>query len=145
MHPKEELPPTKYHEQEPAEKEQQEVIQLSKESREALEELRRELKNLQGRIDSPETKKIAFGAPGGEQEIGRQMVALQKEKLPKIFGNTEFESPYLPTHDIQTEKYSCQLATTANVLKALGIPTTEKEIVEAIGKSGKTASIWPEE
>ena len=145
MSPQEELPPTKSHEQEPAKKEQQEVIPLSMESREALEELRRELKNLQDRLDSTETKKSAFGAPGGEQEIGKQMVTLQREKLPKIFGNTELESPYLPTHDIQTEQYSCQLATTANVLKALGMPTTEKEIAEAIGKSGKTANVWPEE
>ena len=44
MSPQEELPPTKSHEQEPAKKEQQEVIPLSMESREALEELRRELK-----------------------------------------------------------------------------------------------------
>jgi len=145
MNSKEELSPTQSHEQEPAKKEQREVIPLSTESREALEELSRELKNLQGRLDSPEIKKIAFGASGGEQEIGKQMVTLQKENLPKIFGNTEFETPYLPTHDIQTEQYSCQLATTANVLRALGIPSTEREIAEAIGKSGKTASIWPEE
>src|SRR3990167_8088551 len=105
---KEELSPTKFHEQESAKKEQQEIIPLTTESHEALEELRRELKNLQDRLDSPETKRIAFGAPGGEQEIGKQMVPLQREKLPRIFGNTELESPYLPTHDIQTEQYSCQ-------------------------------------
>lgn len=145
MNPKKELPPAKSYEQKPAQKERREVVSLSAGSREALKELNRELRNLQDRLDSPETKKIAFSAPGGERDIGKQMVALQKEKLPKIFGDIEFESPYLPTHNIQTEQYSCQLATAANVLKALCLPITEKEIAEAIGKSGKTANIWPEE
>lgn len=145
MNSKEELPPTKFPEKESPRRERQEITLLSTESREALKELSRELKNLQDRLDTPETKKLAFSAPGGEQDIGKQMATLQREKLPKIFGNTEFESPYLPTHDVQTERHSCQLATTVNVLKALGVPATEKETAEAIGKSGKTANVWPEE
>lgn len=132
-------------EQKSAQKDEWETVLLDAESREVLEELKQELKILVDCLNAPETGKLEFGAPGGEQEIGGKIVALQNEKVPKVFGNTEFESPHLRVHNLQTEQYSCQLATTANVLEALGVSVTEKEIAEAIGKEGKTANIWPEE
>lgn len=124
---------------------QPESLSLNPESREVLEELKLELKNLQDRLSSPDTQKIPFTEQGGEQSIGRQMVALQRDKLPQIFKDTIFESSYLSTHDIQKEKYSCQLASVGNVLKALGLQVTEKEIAEAVGKNGEFANIWPGE
>lgn len=135
----------KSEEQKPYQTENLGSILLNEESLNILNGLSSKLNGLQRQLNSPEVRRIGFNEQGGEQSIGKEMASLQMEKLPKIFSGVDFESPHLQTHDTQTEQYSCQLATAANVLTALGISTTEKEIAEAVGKSGSVADIWTEE
>lgn len=122
------------------------ILALSPECQKMLEDLKLELENLLNRLDSPDVQKIWFTDPGGEQEIGKQIIALQNEKLPEIFKDTDFESPYLSIHNIQKENNTCSLAALSNALLALGFKATEEEIVEEFKTNIKPiAGVLPEE
>ncbi|MFA6437519.1 MAG: C39 family peptidase [Candidatus Paceibacterota bacterium] len=121
------------------------AFSLSPESRQTLEDLKLKLQDFRDRFVSSDTQKIPFTEPGGEQDIARKMTALQKEKIPQIFKETDFESSHLAIHETQKEKNSCQLASVSNILGALGIEVSEKEIAGEIGKSGEFADIWPDQ
>jgi len=121
------------------------AFSLNSESREALEDLKLRLQDFRDRLTLSDTQKIPFNEPGSEQDIAKQMTALQKERIPQIFKETDFESSHLTIHDTQKEKNSCQLASVSIILRALGIEISEKEIAEEIGKSGEFADVWPDQ
>lgn len=110
--------------------------------------LQKRLADLVDRLGSSEVQKLPFTATNGEESIGEEMIRIQKELLPQIYGQTIFESRYLANHHIQTRQYSCQLATAVNALKALDPDSsvTEEEIAKAVGSDGsREGNIWPHE
>lgn len=113
---------------------------LNIEARTALENLQQELQKLCTQLSSPDISRT--------QEIatGQQIVSIQKEQLPKIYRDVSLETPYLATHNIQNERYSCQLASASNILKGLGLDVTENEVAKAIGKTGEAeGNVWQHE
>jgi len=63
-----------------------------------------------------------------------------------MYRDTVLQTPYLKTHNIQAEEYSCQVASASNILKALGFDITEEEVACSIGKKGNVKSnVWPKD